>query len=183
MAARQHARSRSETPRVAILMGSDSDLPVMAECARVLESYGLRYDMRVLSAHRSPDATVRFVRAAEQRGFGVIVAGAGGSAHLAGVAAAHTVLPVIGVPLAGSPLGGFDSLLSTVQMPPGIPVATVGVGPMGAKNAAHLAAAILALADAPLRERLREARVKQTADVLARSEGLPAKLRELLKSR
>jgi phosphoribosylamine--glycine ligase len=164
-------------------MGSESDLATMAECARVLEGYGLPYDVRVLSAHRSPDAAVRFVRGAERRGIGVIVAGAGGAAHLAGVTAAHTVLPVIGVPLAGSPLGGFDALLSTVQMPPGVPVATVGVGPMGAKNAGHLAAAILALGDDRLRERLRSARSKQSADVLARGKGLAGRLRALLKSR
>jgi len=167
-------------PRVAILMGSDSDLPVMAECARVLASYGVGYELRVLSAHRSPEPTVRYVRGAARRGIAVVVAGAGGSAHLAGVAAAHTLLPVIGVPLAGSPLGGFDSLLSTVQMPPGIPVATVGVGPMGAKNAGHLAVAILALSDARLQERLQAARVKQTADVLARSQAVGARLREIL---
>jgi len=170
------------TPRaiVAILMGSESDLPTMVECARVLESYSLAYEVRVLSAHRSPDAALRYVRGAERRGIRVIVAGAGGSAHLAGMAAAHTQLPVIGVPLAGSPLGGVDALLSTVQMPPGVPVATVGVGPMGAKNAGHLAAEILALADAGLRERVLAARRKQSADVLARAAGLPARLRELL---
>src|SRR5262245_52449804 len=183
MPSKPRARTKPGRPRVAILMGSESDLPTMAECVRVLDGYGLACEVRVLSAHRSPDATVRFVRAAERRGFGVIVAGAGGSAPLAGVAAAHTLLPVIGVPLAGSPLGGFDSLLSTVQMPPGIPVATVGVGPMGAKNAGHLAAGILALSDAALRERLRGAREKQTQDVLARAKGLPARLGALLKGR
>jgi phosphoribosylaminoimidazole carboxylase PurE protein len=153
----------------------------MAECARVLEGYGVTYELRVLSAHRSPEPTVRYVRRAEKRGVAVVVAGAGGAAHLAGVAAAHTLLPVVGVPLASSPLGGFDALLSTVQMPPGVPVATVGVGPMGAKNAAHLAVAILALSDPRLRERLRGARVRQTADVLAKSKSLPARLREILK--
>jgi len=164
-------------------MGSDSDLPVMAECARVLEGYAVAYDMRVLSAHRSPDAAVRFARGAMGRGFRIVVAGAGGSAHLAGVVAAHTLLPVIGVPLAGSPLGGFDALLSTVQMPPGVPVATVGVGPMGAKNAGHLAVQILALSDARLRERLRAARRRQTEDVRAKSRALPARLREILKQK
>src|SRR5437762_14391443 len=105
------------TPRVAILMGSDSDLPVMAGCAGVLEDYEVGYDIRVLSAHRTPEAAVEFARAAEARGIKVFVCGAGGSAHLAGVIAAHTTLPVIGVPLASSPLAGFDALLSTVQMP------------------------------------------------------------------
>lgn len=167
-------------PAVAILMGSDSDLPVMAECVRVLEEHGVACDVRVLSAHRTPDQAVAFAREAEGRGFKVLIAGAGGSAHLAGVVAAHTPLPVIGVPLAGSPLGGFDSLLSTVQMPPGIPVATVGVGPMGAKNAGHLAVAILAVADPALRARLKERRERMTAEVLEKGKDLPRKLRELL---
>jgi phosphoribosylaminoimidazole carboxylase PurE protein len=165
---------------VAILMGSDSDLSVMAECAQVLESYGVAYDIRVLSAHRSPEQATRFARDAEGRGFRVVVAGAGGAAHLAGVVAAHTLLPVIGVPLASSPLSGFDALLSTVQMPPGIPVATVGVGAMGAANAGHLAVAILALRDAPLRRRLALKRRKMTAAVLAKSKGLPQRLRDIL---
>ncbi len=168
---------------VAILMGSDSDLPAMAECVKVLVGYGISYDIRVLSAHRSPDHAVRFARQAEGRGLKVVIAGAGGAAHLAGVVAAHTLLPVIGVPLAGSPLSGFDALLSTVQMPPGIPVATVGVGPMGAANAGHLAAGILALGDARLRRRLRDKRRAQTAGVLAKSKGLPKRLREILDRR
>ncbi len=170
------------SPTVAILMGSDSDLPVMAGCVKVLEQYGIGYDIRVLSAHRSPEEAARFSREAEASGFRVIVCGAGGAAHLAGAVAAHSTLPVIGVPLASSPLSGFDALLSTVQMPPGIPVATVGVGPMGAANAGHLAAAILALSDEALRERLKAKRARQTDEVLAKSKDLPAKLRELLKS-
>jgi phosphoribosylaminoimidazole carboxylase PurE protein len=161
-------------------MGSDSDLPVMAECVKVLEGYGVSYDIRVLSAHRSPEHAVRFAREAEKRGFRLVIAGAGGSAHLAGVVAAHTLLPVIGVPLAGSPLAGFDALLSTVQMPPGIPVATVGVGSMGSANAGHLAATILALGSARLRRRLRDKRRAQTAAVLAKSKALPKRLDELL---
>jgi phosphoribosylaminoimidazole carboxylase PurE protein len=165
---------------VVVLMGSDSDLTVMAECVRVLESYGISHDVRVLSAHRTPEEATGFARGAEQAGVKVVVAGAGGSAHLAGVLAAHTVLPVIGVPLDSSPLGGFDSLLSTVQMPPGIPVATVGVGPMGARNAGHLAAGILAVGDPAMREKVREARVKQTREVLAKGEGLQARLRQIL---
>jgi phosphoribosylamine--glycine ligase len=167
-------------PVVGILMGSDSDLPVMAECAKVLEDYGLGYDLRVLSAHRTPEQATAFARDAEANGLKLVIAGAGGSAHLAGVVAAHTTLPVIGVPLAGSPLGGFDSLLSTVQMPPGIPVATVGVGPMGAKNAGHLAAAILSLGDDSLRERLKRKRKAMTEDVLGKAASVEAKLRELL---
>jgi phosphoribosylaminoimidazole carboxylase PurE protein len=166
--------------RVGILMGSDSDLPVMAGCARVLRDYGIGYEVRVLSAHRTPEEAVRFCREAEGRGIRVIVAGAGGAAHLAGAAAAHTTLPVIGVPLASSPLSGFDALLSTVQMPPGIPVATVGVGPMGAANAGHLAAAILALGDPELRATLQQKRKKMAEDVLAKAADLPRKLEELL---
>jgi phosphoribosylaminoimidazole carboxylase PurE protein len=173
------ATAKRATP-VAILMGSDSDLPVMAECVRVLESYSVAYDIRVLSAHRSPDQASRFARQAERRGFRVIVAGAGGSAHLAGVVAAHTTLPVIGVPLSSSPLSGFDALLSTVQMPPGIPVATVGVGPMGAANAGHLAVTLLALGDARLRQKLVERRKTMAAQVLEKSKGLLGRLREIL---
>ncbi len=170
----------TDTIRVAVLMGSDSDLPVMAECVRVLRSYGLGSTVRVLSAHRTPEEAVGFARGAEAAGIGVIVAGAGGSAHLAGVLAAHTVLPVIGVPLEGSPLHGFDALLSTVQMPPGIPVATVGVGAMGARNAGHLAAAILGGADSALREKVRAQRKKQTADVLAKAGAVETRLKEIL---
>jgi phosphoribosylamine--glycine ligase len=170
-------------PLVAILMGSDTDLTTMAECARVLEVYEIPYDIMVLSAHRSPEHATRFAREAERRGFKVIVAGAGGSAHLAGVMAAHSTLPVIGVPVASSPLGGFDSLLSTVQMPPGIPVATVGVGSMGAKNAGHLAAAILALGDVRLRRKVGSLRKRMEQEVLAKSKALPRRLREVLEGK
>jgi phosphoribosylaminoimidazole carboxylase PurE protein len=162
-------------------MGSDSDLPAMAECVKVLESYRLGYDIRVLSAHRSPEQATRFAREAERRGFKLVIAGAGGSAHLAGVVAAHTLLPVIGVPLAGSSLAGVDALLSTVQMPTGIPVATVGVGAMGAANAGHLAVTLLAMGDARLRARVGERRKAMAAAVLEKSKALPGKLRELLK--
>mgnify|MGYP001610149522 FL=1 len=161
-------------------MGSDSDLPVMAGCARVLAEYQIAYQVRVLSAHRTPEAATHFAREAVAQGLRVIVAGAGGAAHLAGVMAAHTTLPVIGVPLASSPLSGFDALLSTVQMPPGVPVATVGVGPMGAANAGHLAAGILALSDPGLAQKLAERRQRMTDEVLAQSRDLPARLQELL---
>jgi phosphoribosylaminoimidazole carboxylase PurE protein len=168
------------SPQVVILMGSDSDLPVMAGCAGVLEEYGITYDIKVLSAHRTPDAAVEMAREAAGKGVKLFVCGAGGAAHRAGVVAAHTLLPVIGVPIASSPLQGFDSLLSTVQMPPGIPVATVGVGPMGSANAGHLAASILGLADAGLREKLAGRRKKMSEDVLKKNADLPAKLREIL---
>lgn len=170
----------SDRPLVAILMGSDSDLPVMAGCARVLAEYEIPYQVRVLSAHRTPEAAIHFACEAAAQGLRVIVAGAGGAAHLAGVMAAHTTLPVIGVPLASSPLSGFDALLSTVQMPPGVPVATVGVGPMGATNAGHLAAGILALSDPGLAQKLAERRQRMTDEVLAQSRDLPARLQELL---
>jgi phosphoribosylaminoimidazole carboxylase PurE protein len=169
--------------RVAILMGSDSDLPVMAGCAKVLRDYGVPVDVRVLSAHRTPEAAVEFARTARERGVQVIVCGAGGAAHLAGVVAAHTTLPVIGVPLASSPLQGFDSLLSTVQMPPGIPVATVGVGPMGAANAGHLAVTLLALGDEGLRAKLEERRRRMAEEVLAKAADLPRKLQEILEGK
>ena len=168
------------SPRVAVLMGSDSDLRVMAGCARVLEDYGLEYDLRVLSAHRSPEDAARFAREARERGIRVMICAAGGAAHLAGAVAAQTTLPVIGVPLASSPLQGFDALLSTVQMPPGVPVATVGVGSMGAANAAHLAVAIMALGDDALRQRLEQRRSKMRDEVLAKAATVPQKLRELL---
>jgi phosphoribosylaminoimidazole carboxylase PurE protein len=161
-------------------MGSDSDLPAMAACAKALDEYGIGYDVKVLSAHRTPDEAVRFAREAEGRGFRVIVAGAGGAAHLAGVLAAHTPLPVIGVPLASSPLQGFDALLSTVQMPPGIPVATVGVGTMGAANAGHLAAAILALADRGLRDALVARRQRNAEQILAKNDALAERLKQIL---
>lgn len=161
-------------------MGSDSDLPTMAETVKILEGYGVATEVRVLSAHRTPDEASRYAREAEGRGLKVLIAGAGGAAHLAGALAAHSTLPVIGVPLESSPLGGFDALLSTVQMPPGVPVATVGVGAMGARNAGHLAVAILALADEALRRALKARRQEMTADVLARDAGLPDRLRKLL---
>jgi phosphoribosylaminoimidazole carboxylase PurE protein len=166
---------------VAVLMGSDSDLPVMSECVKVLESYAIPYDVRVLSAHRTPEPAARYARSAERRGIRVLVCGAGGAAHLAGAIAAQTTLPVIGVPLASSPLAGFDALLATVQMPPGVPVATVGVGAMGAGNAGHLAAQILAGGDVPLRKRIAARRAEMAASVLAKSKGLRRRLGELTK--
>ncbi|HEV7499863.1 MAG TPA: 5-(carboxyamino)imidazole ribonucleotide mutase [Vicinamibacteria bacterium] len=171
------------TPLVAILMGSDSDLTTMAECARVLEDYQVPYDIRVLSAHRSPEEAATYAREAVDRGFRVIIAGAGGAAHLAGAMAAHTTLPVIGVPLDSSPLGGFDALLATVQMPPGVPVAAVGVGLMGAKNAGHLAVAILALGDDSLRVRLQKRRRQMAEEVMGKAASLPDRLRKILGGR
>ena len=141
-------------PRVAILLGSKSDEEVMRECADYLTRFGIEHEMRVSSAHRQPDETTAFVKAAEKNGFSLIIAAAGMAAHLPGVAASHTMLPVIGVPLAGSALDGVDALYSIVQMPAGIPVATVAIGSAGAKNAAVLAAEILALKDEGIKQKL-----------------------------
>ncbi len=141
-------------PRVGIVMGSDSDLHEMQPCAQTLEEFGIPYEIRVISAHRTPDAAHDYATTAAERGLGVIIAAAGGAAHLAGVLASLTPLPVIGVPIPTSNLGGLDSLLSTVQMPSGVPVATVAIGKAGPVNAAILAAQILAGADPDLRQKV-----------------------------
>ena len=148
------ATKRRARPRVGIVMGSESDRVVMEEATHVLSEFGVASEWVVRSAHRTPDAAAAWARGARGRGLGVIIAGAGGAAHLAGAMAANSRLPVLGVPLASSPLGGFDALLATVQMPPGVPVGTLGVGAWGARNAAFLALRILALSDAPLMRRL-----------------------------
>jgi len=135
-------------------MGSDSDLEIMREAGKSLEGFGIEYEIDVTSAHRSPDRTAEFARQAATRGIRVIIAGAGGAAHLAGVIAAHTTLPVIGVPIPSTSLNGMDSLLSTVQMPAGIPVATVAIGKPGATNAGILAAQIIGVADAGIAKKL-----------------------------
>lgn len=142
------------TPFVAILMGSKSDLEAMQAGAEVLGKFGIRYEIKICSAHRTPEATRQYVENAVERGCQVFIAGAGLAAHLAGAIAAHTTRPVIGVPMEGGPLKGFDALLSTVQMPAGVPVASVAIGRTGARNAAFLAAQILALADDELAERV-----------------------------
>jgi 5-(carboxyamino)imidazole ribonucleotide mutase len=141
-------------PIVGIIMGSDSDVEVMQEAANILKQFEIPYEIGVYSAHRSPHRTADYVKSARERGLKVIIAGAGASAHLAGVTAAETTLPVIGVPIGSSPLSGFDALLSTVQMPPGVPVATMGVGKSGATNAGIFAVQVLALEDDKLMQRL-----------------------------
>jgi len=151
---------------VAVIMGSKSDWDTMRIAVETLDELGVMNEARVLSAHRTPDATAEFARAAADRGLRVIIAGAGGAAHLAGVIAAHTWLPVLGVPIQ-SKLQGLDSLLSTAQMPGGIPVGTLAIGEAGAKNAALLAAAILATSDHTLRQKLEAFRRKQSEAVLA----------------
>jgi len=146
----------SKEAKVGIVMGSDSDLDVMKAAADVLKSFGIPFEMTVASAHRTPARAAEFAQTAKERGVQVIIAGAGHAAHLAGAMAAHTTLPVIGVPIDSSALQGLDALLSTVQMPPGIPVATVALGKPGARNAGILAAQILALSDPDLQKRLDE---------------------------
>lgn len=158
--------SDESTPTVAIIMGSQSDWETMRHAAETLEQFGVSHECRVLSAHRTPVETAEYVSAAEGRGIEVVIAGAGGAAHLAGVAAAHTLLPVIGVPMKSKALKGMDSLLSTVQMPSGIPVATMAIGKAGATNAALLAVSILALQRTELREELSQFRRDQAHKII-----------------
>lgn len=155
----QQSRQQDEVdvrqPIVAVVMGSDSDFPVVNTCIETLEEFDIPYDVRVISAHRTPDKAHEFASTARLKGLKVLIAAAGGAAHLAGVIASLTTLPVIGIPIQTPTLGGADSLYSTVQMPSGVPVATVSIGKAGAKNAAILAAEILALSDDQLHDRLR----------------------------
>ena len=163
-------------PRVAIVFGSDSDWPVMEKCAAQLRAFGEEPYVEAVSAHRSPRRVAEFAENAEKEGFEVIIAAAGMSNALAGAIAAHTCLPVIGVPLASGPLSGFDALLSTVQMPPGIPVATVSVGEAGAKNAALLAVQILAKKDESLAAAYRAFKKDQADKVAAKNKALQSKI-------
>jgi 5-(carboxyamino)imidazole ribonucleotide mutase len=153
-------------PLAAVLMGSKSDWEVMRQASEMLSKFGVPHECRVLSAHRTPVETAEYVAQAEPRGVEVIIAAAGGAAHLAGVCAAHTVLPVLGVPMESAALKGLDSLLSTVQMPAGIPVGTLAIGAPGARNAALLAVAILAGSRPELREKLRQFRSEQREKIL-----------------
>lgn len=170
----------SDAVHVSILMGSASDLPVMAEAARVLERFHVPHELKVTSAHRSPERTAEIVRTAPERGVRVFVVGAGGAAHLAGVVAAHSRLPVLAVPLSASGLGGLDALLATVQMPAGIPVGTLAIGKAGATNAALLACQILALTDAGLAKRLDDYRADMAQRVAAASDQAQTTLASLL---
>ena len=145
---------QAKHPVVGIVMGSDSDWPVVRKAAEILREFGVAFEARVISAHRTPETAARYAAEAESRGLLVILAAAGGAAHLGGVLAAHTVLPVLGIPIAGGALNGIDALLAIVQMPAGIPVGTLTLGPAGPVNAALLAVQILATADAGLRKRL-----------------------------
>jgi 5-(carboxyamino)imidazole ribonucleotide mutase len=163
-------------PVVSIVMGSDSDLDTMREAANALEGFGIPYEIDVTSAHRSPDRTADYARNAASRGIRVIIAGAGGAAHLAGVIASHTTLPVIGVPISATSLNGIDSLLATVQMPAGIPVATVAIGKPGATNAGVLAAQILGVADSAISQKLAAHKEKLAKGVEEKSRKLQSTL-------
>ena len=153
------------TYKVGIVMGSDSDWPTMKGTVEALKDFGIQYDVDVISAHRTPDVAVRYAKQAEKKGYAVLIAGAGGAAHIAGVLAALTPLPVIGVPMETSSLGGVDSLYSIVQMPSGVPVATVAIGKAGAKNAGILAAQIIGVGDAAMREKVKAYKRKLAAEV------------------
>lgn len=159
------SRNITTMPQAAVLMGSNSDLPKIQGCIDTLRKLGVETEVRVMSAHRTPDVVMDFAAHAAERGIRVIIAAAGGAAHLAGVVAAHTLLPVIGIPVEGGAFHGMDALLATVQMPGGIPVATVGVGSGGAVNAGLLAAQMIALADDGLRQRLADDRAARRRKV------------------
>ncbi len=162
---------------VAILMGSDSDLPLVSKTMEVLDSFAIAYEAHVASAHRTPDEVCAIVTDAEQRGCAVFVCAAGLAAHLAGSVAARTVRPVIGIPCDGGPLKGVDALYSTVQMPGGIPVATVAIGSAGAKNAGFLAAQMMALSDPALYQKLKESRAAAKDEILKKDKALQEKLK------
>ena len=153
---------------VGIIMGSDSDLPIMEDAVKILKEFGIAYEVKVLSAHRTPNQHAEYSKSALDRGLKVIIAAAGGAAHLPGVTAAHTTLPVIGVPIKGKSLEGMDSLLSIVQMPPGVPVATVAIN--GAKNAAILAVSIIALSNSGINSKLVEYKKKMEKESIAKNE-------------
>ena len=165
-------------PKVAIVLGSDSDYPVIEDMLKLLKDFGIEHELTVSSAHRSPERTQRYATDLEKRGVRVVIACAGAAAHLAGVIAAHTILPVIGVPIDSSPLNGLDALLSTSMMPAGVPVATMGIGKSGAGNAAVLAAQILALGDPGLSDRLRQYK-KQLADRVEQRDNALRKARDV----
>ena len=168
-----------ESPLVSIVMGSDSDLEIMNDAARSLEDFGIPYEIDVTSAHRSPARTAEFARTAASRGIKVIIAGAGGAAHLAGVIAAETTIPVIGVPIPSTSLQGMDSLLSIVQMPAGIPVATVAIGKPGATNAGILAAQIIGLSNSAVAGKLNQLKAKLAKSVEEKSQKLQQMRRSL----
>ncbi|GEA94168.1 N5-carboxyaminoimidazole ribonucleotide mutase [Weissella viridescens] len=156
-------------PKVAVIMGSQSDWPTMQETTNIFDDLNIDYEVHIVSAHRTPERMISFAQNARENGFGIIIAGAGGAAHLPGMVAAATTLPVIGVPIQSKALNGMDSLLSIVQMPSGVPVATVAIGTAGAKNAAYLAAQILGVTDSHIAQAITDFR-KQQADAVIESE-------------
>jgi 5-(carboxyamino)imidazole ribonucleotide mutase len=168
--AKQRSGSMSEQKKVAVIMGSDSDFPVVSAAVKKLKSFGIPVETHVISAHRTPQKAAEFASTAEENGFGVIIAAAGMAAHLAGVLAAYTTLPVIGIPMKSAALEGLDALLATVQMPSGIPVATVAVG--GAENAAILAAEMLALSDSTIAAKLKEMKQQMKEKVAAKDKAI-----------
>jgi len=174
MTAATSATGRSGGPQVGIVMGSDSDLEVMNAAAAILKKFQIPFEITVASAHRSPQRAAEFAASAAQRGLKAIIAGAGHAAHLAGVLAAHTILPVIGVPIDSSCLQGLDALLATVQMPPGIPVATMAIGKSGARNAGILAVQIIATADPELREKLADFKQEMARQVEEKAKAVEA---------
>ena len=171
MAPGEESEGKSESPLVGVIMGSRSDMEYMAGAADILTEMGVPHEVRIVSAHRTPDWMARYAKTAEERGLLVIIAGAGGAAHLPGMVAAHTVLPVLGVPVPATAMNGLDSLLSIVQMPKGVPVGTLAIGKPGAANAALLATSIVAHTRPELREKLRAWREARTREVLEQEPG------------
>jgi len=170
-------KREQQKPVVGIVMGSDSDFPVMEEAVKALKFFDIPHEVRVISAHRAPAQVMEYARTAEKRGLKVIIAGAGGAAHLAGIIAAETTLPVIGVPIESSPLHGIDARLSTAQMPGGVPVATMAVGKAGAKNAAILSAQILSIYDGEINGKLKKFKASLEQEVTAKDRAIAEKLK------
>ncbi len=171
--------SESSQPRVGIIMGSDSDWPKIQKAAAALDEFDVPYEVHVMSAHRTPGVVCEYAGTAEERGLQVIIAAAGGAAHLAGVVAAHTTLPVIGLPVPTADLGGLDSLLSTVQMPGDVPVATMAVGMGGPRNSGLFAIQIMALSDPELQQKLKDFKVKLVDKIKAKNSALQDSLKKL----
>ncbi|MEE9180955.1 MAG: 5-(carboxyamino)imidazole ribonucleotide mutase [candidate division NC10 bacterium] len=166
-----------QKPVVGIVMGSDSDFPTMEETTKALKYFGIPHEVRVISCHRAPAQVIEYARTAQGRGLKVIIAGAGGAAHLAGIIAAETTLPVIGVPIESSPLRGIDALLSTAQMPGGVPVATMAVGKAGAKNSAIFSAQILSIYDGTLDKKLKKFKTSLEREVTAKDRAIAQRLK------
>ena len=170
-------KREQQKPVIGIVMGSDSDFPIMEETVKALKSFDIPHEVRVISAHRAPAQVMEYARTAEKRGLKVIIAGAGGAAHLAGIIAAETTLPVIGVPIESSPLHGIDALLSTAQMPGGVPVATMAVGKAGAKNAAIFSAQILSIYDGEINGKLKKFKASLEQEVTAKDRAIAERLK------